>query len=32
MLGREQDDLADIDGDEGSIVLPRPGTCNRPPE
>ena len=32
MLGREQDDLADIDGGEGSIVLPRPGTRNRPPE
>ena len=32
MLSREQDDLADIDGDEGSIVLPRPGMRNRPPE
>ncbi len=32
MLGREQDDLADINGDEGSIVLPRPGTRNLPPE
>ena len=32
MLSREQDDLADINGNEGSIVLPRPGTRNRPPE
>ncbi len=32
MLRLEQDDLADINGDEGSIVLPRPGTRNRPPE
>ena len=32
MLSREQDDLADINGNEGSIVLPRPGTRNLPPE
>jgi hypothetical protein len=32
MLSREQDDLADINGDEGSIVLPRPGTRNLPLE
>ena len=32
MLGREQDDLTDINGGEGSIVLPRPGMRNRPPE
>jgi len=32
MLAREQNNLRDINGRDGSIVLPRPGTRNLPPE
>ncbi len=32
MLSREQNNLRDINGRDGSSVLPRPGTRNRPPE